>query len=121
MTDTACTPTPRELEEAARPYAHIDAIADPLRRGEEAQQALLAMIAPAGRLGAQHLVGVTEQAAEEHAERFAEEQWRVTVRLFPGIAPAILAVHDHVRETSDSERRCSCPAGDASGGTLPAV
>ena len=110
MENTNPAPTFDELTEAARPYKHIDAIVDPIRRGEEARRALVAMIAPEHRLAAEHLAHVIEQAAEGYAERFAEEQWRATVRHFPALERAILAVHDHVR---------SCPAGDAAGGAPP--
>ena len=112
MTDTDRTPTLAELEAAARPYEHLDAIKNPDRRGQAAEQALLALVPPESRRAAAHLANTSDQAGQMAGEAFMRGELDAVARHFPGLELAILAVYDHVRESGSGPRHCACPAGE---------
>ena len=101
------------LREADCRYGHIDAIEDPEDRLRAAREALLALVPAERRADAGSLAATIEQAGRVSSEAFIEEEIRVVARHFGPLEPAILAVHDHVKETTGNQGRCSCPAGKA--------
>ena len=102
------------LRGADRRYAHIEAIKDPEDRLRAAREALLALVPAERRADAGSLAATIEQAGRLSSEAFMEEEIRVVARHFGPLEPAILAVQDHVKETTSSQGRCSCPAGKVS-------
>jgi hypothetical protein len=115
---TAQPPTLDELVDAliaaGRRYAHIDAIRDPDDRLQAAREALLALVPAERRADAGSLAATIEQAGRLSSEAFMEEEIRVVARHFGPLELAILAVQDHVKETTSSQGRCSYPAGKVS-------
>jgi hypothetical protein len=101
------------LTESGRRYGHIDAIEDPDDRLQAAREALPALVPAERRAGAGSLAVTIEQAGRFSESAFMEEEIRVVARHFGPLEPAILAVHDHVKETTSNQGRCSCPAGQA--------
>ena len=118
---TAQTPTFDELyaalSESGRRYEHIDAIKDPDDRLGAAREALLALVPAGRRADAGHLAATLEQAGGLASEAFMEGEIRVVARHFGPLELAILAVHDHVKETTSSRTCSRCRDGTGGGST----
>ena len=91
-------------------YQHIRAIKEPWAREDAANEALLALVPAAIYHEASWLATTIVEAGRLTGEAYMEDRWRLVVRHFPSLEPALLAVFAHVQE-SVSEDDCSCPVG----------
>ena len=98
---------------AAARYQHIRAIKEPWTREAAAQEALQALVPAAIYHEVSWLATTIVEAGRMPGEAYMEEQWRLVVRHFPSLEPALLAIFEHVMDNR-GDGDCSCPVGKRS-------